>query len=431
VAIAKQYGMRVLVTDHHFAPEQLPDADAIVNPNQPGDQFPSKHLCGVGVIFYVMMALRADLREKQWFSFKKIPQPNLADLLDLVALGTVADVVTLDYNNRILVEQGLRRIRANRCCPGIRALIQVAGFEQKNVVSSDLAFYLGPRLNAAGRMDDMSYGIICLLSENEQMALFHAQLLQTFNQERRQEEAKMQEEAFEMLKQFSDTQTLPMGLCLLEEKWHQGVIGILAARLKDRLHRPVIIFTHDYDKQIIRGSGRSVSGVHIRDILESIATQYPDMIINFGGHAMAAGLSIQAGQFTAFSQAFDAEIRQHLSEDKLQGVIYTDGVLNRNELNLELAEQLRNLAPWGQNFPEPIFDGEFELLERRVLKEKHLKMQVRHLEGGQPIDVIAFNTLDNNWPVDVNRVTLAYKLDVNVFRGFKNLQLRAEYVVNC
>jgi len=428
VAAAKQQGMRVLVTDHHLAPEQLPDADAIVNPNQPGDQFPSKHLCGVGVIFYVMMALRAHLREKQWFQLKKIPEPNLADFLDLVALGTVADVVTLDYNNRILVEQGLRRIRANRCCPGIRALIQVAGFDKNNLVSNDLAFYLGPRLNAAGRMDDMSYGITCLLSENDQIALFHAQLLQTFNQERRQEEAKMQEEALEMLKRFDGTETLPMGLCLLEEKWHQGVIGILAARLKDRLHRPVIIFTHDHDKQVIRGSGRSVPGVHIRDVLDTIATRHPKMITHFGGHAMAAGLSIQADQFTDFSQAFDQEIRQHLSTDKLQGVIYSDGLLTHDDLNLDLAEQLRNIAPWGQNFPEPIFDGEFELLERRVLKQKHLKMQVRHPAGGQPIDVIAFNTVDRDWPIDVQQITLAYKLDVNIFRGFKNLQLRAEYV---
>jgi single-stranded-DNA-specific exonuclease len=427
VQAAKQRGMRVLVTDHHLQGLELPNAEAIINPNQHNDLFPSKNLCGVGVIFYVMMALRAGLRDKGWFTAQHIPEPNLANFLDLVALGTVADVVTLDYNNRILVEQGLKRIRANYCCPGIRALIQVAGCEQNHLIASDLAFYVGPRLNAAGRMDDMSYGIACLLSEDDFNAKQHAQLLQTFNQERRLEEAKMQEDAVKMLDMLGDFNNLPIGLCLLDEQWHQGVVGILASRIKDRLHRPVIIFTHDKNDKI-RGSGRSVAGVHIRDIIEHISTQHPDMISHFGGHAMAAGLTIPRTHFKAFQHTFDKEVRQYLSMDKLHGVIFSDGMLSGEDFTLELAEQLRILTPWGHNFPEPIFDGEFELLKRRLLKNKHLKMQVRPLEGGQPIEVIAFNTVDTDWPANVNRIQLAYRLDVNVYRGMKNVQLMARYV---
>ncbi len=427
VAAAKQCGMRVLVTDHHLAPAQLPNADAIVNPNQPGDRFPSKSICGVGVIFYVMMALRARLRNQGWFTTQGIPEPNLAHLLDLVALGTVADVVSLDHNNRILVEQGLRRIRANYCCPGIRALVQISGCNQSHLVASDLAFYLGPRLNAAGRMDDMSHGIACLLSEHDATALFHAQLLQTFNQDRRSEEAKMQQEALDMLDSLGDPEQLPLGLCLLDEQWHQGVVGILAARVKDRLHRPVIVFTKDKDDQI-RGSGRSVSGVHLRDVLEDIAIHYPDLITRFGGHAMAAGITIPRTQFAHFTSAFDQAVRQHLSVEQLQGVILSDGALAPADFNLELAEQLRTITPWGHDFPEPIFDGEFELLNYRILKDKHLKMQVRPDASSQPIEVIAFNMVNNHWPIEVRYLHLAYKLDVNYFRGFKNVQLRAEYV---
>lgn len=427
VAIAKRYGMRVLITDHHLSPPQLPKADAIVNPNQPGDSFPSKSLCGVGVIFYVMMALRAQLRESGWFATQGITEPNLANLLDLVALGTVADVVSLDYNNRILVEQGLRRIRANRCCPGIRALIQVAGREPTHLVASDLAFYLGPRLNAAGRMNDMSHGIVCLLSEEDTSAILPAQLLRDFNQERRGEEAKMHQEAVNMIETLGNFEQLPVGLCLLDDQWHQGIVGILAARIKERLHRPVIIFTHDKDNQI-RGSGRSVPGVHIRDILANIAAQHPQLITRFGGHAMAAGITIPRNQFAHFQAAFDQAVRQHLAVEQLRGIIFSDGALSPEDFNLELAEQLRTLTPWGHHFPEPIFDGEFELLTYRLLKDKHLKMQVRPRHSKQPIEVIAFNSVTTHWPSQVNYLHLAYKLDINHFRGWKNLQLRAEYV---
>jgi len=428
VEAAKKQGMRVLVTDHHLPGDELPKADAIVNPKQQCDTFPSKNLCGVGVIFYVMMALRARLREKGWFSHLGIPEPNLADFLDLVALGTVADVVTLDYNNRILVEQGLRRIRANRCCPGIRALVEVSGCDQNSLVASDLGFYVGPRINAAGRMDDMSYGIACLLSDNDFNAAQHARLLQTFNQERRLEETKMQDEALGTLETIvKQKENLPIGLCLLDEKWHQGVIGILAARIKDRLHRPVIIFTYDKDNQI-RGSARSVQGVHIRDLLDTIASQHPEMISHFGGHAMAAGLTIPRNQFEAFQKTFDAEVRKYLSVEELQGIIYSDGPLSGKDFNLELAEQLKTISPWGHHFPEPIFDGKFELLDRRLLKEKHLKMQVRPIDGGPKLEVIAFNTVDTDWPPEITQLTLAYKLDVNRYRGATNLQLMAKYI---
>jgi single-stranded-DNA-specific exonuclease len=427
VAAAKKYGMRVLVTDHHVAGNELPKADAIINPKQQRDQFPSKNLCGVGVIFYVMMALRAHLRKTGWFSNQGIAETNLADFLDLVALGTVADVVALDYNNRILVEQGLRRIRAGYCCPGIRALIQAAGRDPYHLVSSDLGFYLGPRLNAAGRMDDMSYGIACLLSEDDITAKQHAEMLNMFNQERRFEESKMQQEALQMLESLGDTEQLPIGICLFEEKWHQGVVGILAARIKDRLHRPVIIFTHDNENKI-RGSGRSVAGVHIRDVIDTIATKNPGMISHFGGHAMAAGLTIQRSLFNAFQKAFDEEVSRYLSADALHGTIVTDGALSKNDFNFELAEQLRTISPWGHEFPEPIFDGEFELISRRRLKEKHLKMQVRPIGGQQPIDVIAFNITDIDWPPEVRRVQLAYRLEINVFRGIRNLQLMTNYV---
>jgi single-stranded-DNA-specific exonuclease len=426
VMAAKECGMRVLITDHHLPRENLPDADAIINPKQEGDLFPSKNLCGVGVIFYVMMALRARLRETDWFKIQNIPEPNMADFLDLVALGTVTDVVPLDYNNRILIEQGLRRIRANRCSPGISALVQISQREQTRLIASDLAFYVGPYLNAAGRMDDMTYGINCLLNEDDFEAREHARLLKTFNQERRLEEAKMQNEALEMLN--TDADTLPIGLCLLNEKWHQGVVGILAARIKDRFHRPVIIFTHDKENYI-RGSGRSVQGVHLHDIIERISSRHPGMITYFGGHAMAAGLTMPQKQFDAFQDVFDKEVRQHLGKNELHDIIYSDGALSEDEFNLKLAEQLRMLTPWGHHFPEPVFDGEFEVLERRILKEKHLKMWVRPLEGGTQVEAIAFNTVDTDWPSKVNCVQLTYRLDVNIYRGTKNVQLMTKSVI--
>lgn len=430
VKAAKVAGMQVLVTDHHLAPEQLPNADAIINPNQPGDTFPSKNLAGVGVIFYVMAALRTALRAEDWFAQHKVPEPNLAALLDLVALGTVADVVKLDHNNRILVEQGLKRIRANQCCPGIRALIQAAKREQSTLVASDLAFALGPRLNAAGRLDNMKYGVECLLAVDETSALEHAQYLDSVNQERRFVEQDIQAAAFNKLKSMGLDQhndELPIGLCLYDAEWHQGVVGIVASRVKDRLHRPVIVFGDGGD-DCIKGSARSVNGVHIRDVLANIATQYPDLLQKFGGHAMAAGLTLRRADFLRFQQIFDAAVRPLLSAEQIQGVIETDGELESTDFCLALAETLRDLTPWGQGFPEPLFIGEFDVLERRVLKERHLKLQVRPCQGGMALDAIAFNTPAQHCPEQAKRVTLAYKLDVNFYRGFKNLQLVAVYV---
>jgi single-stranded-DNA-specific exonuclease len=428
VAHAKAHGLRILVTDHHLPAEVLPEADAIVNPNLVGDVFPSKNLAGVGVIFYVMLALRAHLREQGWFATRA--EPNLAALLDLVALGTVADVVPLDYNNRILVEQGLRRIRQGACCAGINALIQVSQRNQDNLSASDLAFYLGPRLNAAGRLENMGYGIECLLNDDSHSAMNQAQELDMLNQERRGLEADMHSDALAiLLKLEQQAVDLPIGLCLFDEHWHQGVIGILASRIKDRLHRPVIVFTVDNrDENIIKGSARSIRGVHVRDVLNAVKTRHPHMISKFGGHAMAAGLSMPRAEFNNFCQEFDQEVRRHISADALQEVIYSDGELSPSELNLEFAESLRYLSPWGQNFPEPLFDGCFNLLSRQLLKGRHLKMRVQHPQGGPVLDAIAFGTVDNGWPHELAQVQLAYTLDINVYRGRKNLQMMVRHV---
>jgi single-stranded-DNA-specific exonuclease len=429
VAQAKALGMQVLVTDHHLPAETLPCADAIVNPNMSGDVFPSKNLAGVGVIFYVMLALRAHLRTQAWFNECRT-EPNLAVLLDLVALGTVADVVPLDYNNRILVAQGLRRIRQGACCAGINALIQVSQRPQEHLTATDLAFYLAPRLNAAGRLQHMSYGIECLLNDDKRQAIIQALELDAMNQDRRALEADMHSEALEVLRQLEkQAPDLPIGLCLFEEHWHQGVIGILASRIKDRLHRPVIVFTLDSnDCRIIKGSARSIYGVHVRDVLNAIKTRQPHLINKFGGHAMAAGLTLLREHFEAFCHEFDHEVRRYLNPEHLRQIIYSDGELSPAELTLEFAEYLRQLSPWGQGFPEPVFDGSFRLLKRQLLKGRHLKMRLQHPDGGQAIDAIAFATVDNHWPPEVTEVRLAYTLEINLYRGIKNLQLLVKYV---
>ncbi len=431
VAAANERGIRVLVTDHHLQANELPAAAAIVNPNQQGDEFPSKNLAGVGVIFYVMLAVRAELRKQGVFGNES--GPNLAELLDLVALGTVADVVPLDHNNRILVGQGLARIRAGKCSAGISALISVAKRNPSTLASTDLGFALGPRLNAAGRLDDMSLGIELLLTDDRARATELAQRLDGLNHERRQIETEMKAEAMLILDEMElDASTgkkeeLPTGLCLFEPHWHQGVIGILASRIKDRLHRPVIIFAQTDDGSL-KGSARSVPGLHIRDALDAVAAHHPGLLSKFGGHAMAAGLSLAADDFDRFRAAFDVEVRRHLSAEDLRREILSDGELSDNALNLELAEALRAGGPWGQGFPEPLFDGVFELVNRRIVGEKHLKLVVRPSGSQQVIDAIAFNTLDDDWPVDVKQVTLAYRLDVNEFNGKCNAQLMVEYI---
>lgn len=428
VAYAKQLGMNVIITDHHLPGAQLPQADAIVNPNQITDEFPSKHLAGVGVIFYVMLALRSHLREINWFAQQNISEPNMAQFLDLVALGTVADVVMLDKNNRILVQQGLQRIRAGKIRPGMRALLEVAGRGLENLTASDLGFVVGPRLNAAGRLDDMSLGIECLLCENINQAREMAVQLDTLNRERQAIEIQMQQQAQQILNNLHFNDKLPTGLCLYNENWHQGVIGILASRIKDQLHRPVIAFANVNEHEL-KGSARSVSGVHIRDVLAEIAARYPDLITKFGGHAMAAGLSLQKDLYTTFSQIFNEEICRHLDADQLQGKIHSDGELTVDELSLEVAELLRDAGPWGQGFAEPIFDGIFNLLEQRIVGQRHLKMVLGLNANEKLLDAIAFNIDLKKWPNHrCEKIFIAYRLDINEFRGFKKIQLLIEHL---
>ena len=429
VAAAKANGWQVVVTDHHLPGDVLPAADAIVNPNQPGCTFPSKNLAGVGVIFYVMLALRAALRESGYFQRKALEEPNLGLLLDLVALGTVADVVALDQTNRILVAQGLARIRRGLCCPGISALLEVGGRQREKVAASDMGFIVGPRLNAAGRLEDMAIGINCLLSENMTDALVAARELDRLNRERRSIEREMQDQAMANLEtlQFDDEAALPTGLCIFQEDWHQGVIGILASRIKDKFHRPVIAFAAA-DEENIKGSARSVPGFHIRDGLDAVATRHPGLITNFGGHAMAAGLTIKRECLDAFQQAFDAEVQRHLGPEDLQGVVWSDGELDATELSLEVAEQLRQGGPWGQAFPEPVFDGDFSVVNRRIVGERHLKLLLQTPCGQQRIDAIAFNTTDEDWPANTERVHAAFKLDVNEYKGRRSPQLLVDYI---
>ncbi|PTQ72432.1 single-stranded-DNA-specific exonuclease RecJ [Pseudomonas sp. GV071] len=422
VAAAKAAGLSVLVTDHHLPGPELPAADAIVNPNQHGCTFPSKSLAGVGVIFYVLLALRARLRELDWFARAGVQEPNLAELLDLVALGSVADVVPLDANNRILVHQGLARIRAGRARPGLRAILEVAGRQAERITSTDLGFILGPRLNAAGRLDDMSLGIECLLCEDEALARDMAVQLDQLNQDRKAIEQGMQREALAQLKDLP-LESMPFGLCLFEPDWHQGVIGILASRMKERYHRPTIAFA-DAGDGVMKGSARSVPGFHIRDALDAVAAKHPGLISKFGGHAMAAGLSLPQENFGAFAAAFDAEVRRQLEEDDLTGRLLSDGALAVEEFHLELARALRNAGPWGQHFPEPLFHGVFQLVQQRVVGERHLKVVLKSECGSVQLDGIAFGIDRDVWPnPNVRWVELAYKLDVNEYRGQETVQL--------
>ena len=435
VLAAREAGIDVLITDHHLPGDQLPNANAIVNPNQAGDVFPSKNLAGVGVIFYLMMALRAELRDNGWFEKQGIESPNLAQLLDLVSLGTVADVVKLDDNNRILVAQGLARIRRGVCCPGVRALAQISGRDISKLVASDMGFALAPRLNAAGRLDDMSLGIECLLTDDEGQALKIAQQLDDLNRERRDIEAEMKSQAMELLalegigldslEQQNDT--LPYGLCLFDESWHQGVIGILASRIKERLHRPVIVFA-PAGKAELKGSARSIPGLHIRDVLDTVANRHPGLVAKFGGHAMAAGLSLPAENYAAFSEAFDTEVRRHLNKDDLNRIVLSDGALDHAYISQDVAELLRQAGPWGQGFPEPMFDGSFKIFSQRIVGEKHLKMQLQSAQNTAPIDAIMFNADSVDATEQGDQVHIAYRLDINDFRGQRKIQLVVEHL---
>jgi single-stranded-DNA-specific exonuclease len=425
---AKSLGITVIVTDHHLAAESLPIADAIVNPNQPGCGFLSKNLAGVGVAFYLMLALRAELKSNGWLEQQRLPVPNLADLLDVVALGTVADVVPLDDNNRILVHQGLQRIRSDKCRPGILAILEVAGRDRSRLVASDLGFVVGPRLNAAGRLDDMSLGIECLITDDPARARQIAVQLDSLNRERREIEGSMQQEAVKALEGLNiQANQLPYGLVLYKADYHQGVIGILAGRIKDKYYRPTIAFAHQ-DDDTLKGSARSIPGLHIRDLLEEINSRYPDMIGKFGGHAMAAGLSLPLKNLSAFEQVFHHIAEENLKNTPLAGELISDGELQTEDFTLAFAECLKEAGPWGQGFPEPLFDGEFELVDQRLVGSKHLKMMVKH-KSGVLIDAIAFNVDLALWPnAQCSRVNIAYKLDINEFRGRTSLQLMVEGV---
>ncbi|MGL5700551.1 MAG: single-stranded-DNA-specific exonuclease RecJ [Kluyvera sp.] len=424
---AHALGISVLVTDHHLPGETLPDADAMVNPNLVDCPFPSKSLAGVGVAFYLMLVLCNHLKAQGWFEARGITVPKIVEYLDLVALGTVADVVPLDANNRILTWQGLSRIRAGVCRPGIKALLEIANRDASKLVASDLGFAIGPRLNAAGRLDDMSVGVALLLCDNIGEARVLANELDALNQTRKEIEQGMQAEALTLCEQLERSRAeLPGGLAMYHPEWHQGVVGILASRIKERFHRPVIAFAPAGNGQL-KGSGRSIQGLHMRDALERLDTLHPGLMLKFGGHAMAAGLSLEESRFEEFQRYFGELVSELLDPALLQGEILSDGELSPQEMTLEMAQMLREAGPWGQMFPEPLFDGRFRLLQQRLVGERHLKVMVEPVGGGPLLDGIAFNVDTSYWPDNgVREVTLAYRLDINEYRGNRSLQLIIE-----
>ena len=424
VAAARARGIKVLITDHHLPGDTLPDADALVNPRLPGcEDFPATNLAGVGVAFYLLMDLQRALRE-QGFT----PTAPITDLLDLVALGTVADVVSLDDANRVLVEQGLRRIRAGKGCPGIRALLQVAGRDPSRALAADMGFAVGPRLNAAGRLSDMTHGIACLLAETEAEALDMAQELDTINRERRSIEHGMRDAAMVEVSRLNP-ENLPAGLCLYGKEWHEGVVGILASRVKEIIHRPVIAFAPAQQPGTLKGSGRSIPGLHLRDALDAVATANPGLLSKFGGHAMAAGLSLERDKLDQFKVAFEKAVSELLSPRALEKVVETDGELDDHELSLSNAELLSHRFPWGQGFPAPCFDGEFEVLKHRIVGERHLKLTLGLPGVNGIIDAIHFNVPVEALPSRIARVRGVYRLEVNEFRGQRNPQLLFEHLI--
>jgi single-stranded-DNA-specific exonuclease len=433
VASARALGLEVLVTDHHLPGAELPQANVIVNPNAGGDAFASRCLAGVGVAFYVLAALKRALDAAQ---LSPPGAPAIADFLDLVALGTVADLVPLDANNRVLVAQGLRRIRAGRCVPGITAVLEVAQRRRADLTATDLGFAVAPRLNAAGRLEDMTIGIQCLLADDAATATPLAQRLDGINRERRQIEARMQSDALAALRSLADPMSRAAqrnGLCLFDESWHQGVVGLVASRIKDRTNRPVIAFARAGDG-VLRGSARSVPGLHIRDVLDAIATRKPDLIARFGGHAMAAGMTLEFANLDEFAAAFDEEVTRWSQVAGFSTCIETDGELTVAELALDTAAALRAGGPWGQLFPEPSFDGLFTVRNTRIVGERHVKMWVEVPHTGRAFDAIAFNFLDateagGSAPMPVGEVRLVYRLDVNEYQNQRRLQLLVDRVL--
>ena len=429
VKAANQLGMRVLVTDHHLPGEQLPAAAAIVNPNQPECNFESKHLAGVGVIFYLLTALRTRLRESGWFKQSGRKEPNLAKYLDLVALGTVADLVPLDLNNRILVSQGIRRVRQGDMCPGVAALLKISGRDYRHLQASDFGFSVGPRLNAAGRLDDMSIGIRCLLSETSEEAWEYANLLDGLNAERKEIEKNMRQEAWQLIDDhLSINQQVPPIFCLYDASWHQGVIGILAARIKEKFHRPAIVFA-DADDGQIKGSARSIPGLHMRDLLDVVATHNPDVLEKFGGHAMAAGMTISKAHFERFKSLLENETKLIADAALFQPILWTDGSLLSQELNLQTASMLQSAGPWGQQFPEPLFDGVFGVIDQRLVGGSHLKLTLSLDDS--VVEAMLFNVDPAEWPnSSLEFVKLVYRLDINRFRGKETLQLIVEQLTS-
>ena len=430
VAHAAGLGIDVIVTDHHLPGKILPDAWAIINPNQPNCEFPAKNLAGVGVAFYLLSGLRRALRAIDWFANNSLEEPNMAEWLDLVALGTVADVVPLDQVNRALVHQGLMRIRSGRCRPGIQALLRIAGKNPQRLVATDLGFAIGPRLNAAGRLDDISLGIQCLLTDDLNEAMQTAESLDQLNKDRRSIEQSMQQEAMAELDKLTlDSENLPSALCLFRPDWHQGVVGLVASRLKEKHHRPVVAFARAEDGSL-KGSSRSIPGLHIRDAMDAVATQNPGLISKFGGHAMAAGLTLDEDKLASFIQAFQSHVDQTINADDLNAKIVTDGSLSSDQMSLHTAEILREAGPWGQQFPEPCFEGSFTIRQQRVVGEKHLKLVLSHPSAPHiNLDAIYFNMDTQQWPnASAAHAKCVYRLDINEFRGQEKLQLVVQYL---
>jgi single-stranded-DNA-specific exonuclease len=426
---ARKNGVKVLITDHHLPGNELPGADAIVNPQLNGDKFPSKNLAGVGVVFYILLALRAALKEQGWFEEVDLSIPNLAKLLDIVALGTVADVVPLDKNNRIMVSHGLNLIKKDKSIAGIAAILDLTGRPLSTISASDLGFSIAPRLNAAGRLTDMSLGIECLLTDDTYAAKEMAEQLDKLNKERRLIQTEMQEQATieldDYLEESSDE--IAQGICLFNADWHQGVIGILAAKVKEKFNRPVIAFAKENeDEDTIKGSARSINGLHIRDCLEDVTRINPELILTFGGHAMAAGLTIKESQFELFSECFNEVIKEHISLEDMQDVCMTDGELSTEDYSLQLAAEIQSAGPWGQAFPEPVFEGKFTVLDKQIVGDSHLKLKLQ--TDNKILDAIAFNITDEDWPVGTNEILSTYRLGINDFRGDRKLQLFIEYL---
>ncbi|OCG00108.1 single-stranded-DNA-specific exonuclease RecJ [Gilliamella sp. wkB195] len=427
VEFAKQSNLTVIITDHHLCPEKLPSADAIINPNLPNCTFPSKHLAGVGVAFYFMLALRSKLRKENWFTTHNLEEFNIASLLDLVALGTIADVVKLDLNNRILVHQGVSRIRAGYCCEGIKALLNISRRDPLTFTSTDLAYYIAPRLNAAGRMDNMSLSVELLLCEDYDSAVNQAADLDTLNSDRKLIEQTMYQEALSQVEQIHKT-SFPNSIVVHHPEWHQGVIGIVSARLKDKYYRPVICFASTEDG-LLKGSGRSIDGIHLQNVLYELNQRDPNILVSFGGHAMAAGLSIQEKDLDKFRDLLETVITEQLDLKVLEQTIETDGEINNEDFNYSIAKLLKDSGPWGEGFIEPTFDGEFIIHQQRIFAEKHLKLVLEPKNGGPIIEGICFNVNLTKWPDQtIKEAKIVYHLDVNEFRGNQTLKLMIRHI---